>query len=65
MPELQTLMTGLAFGESPRWHEGRLWFSDWGAQEVIAVDLEGKSEVIVRVPVVSDSASTGCPMGAC
>jgi sugar lactone lactonase YvrE len=49
MPELQTLMTGLALGESPRWHDGRLWFSDWGAQEVVAVDLEGKSEVIVRV----------------
>src|SRR5919201_1916712 len=49
-PALQTLMTGLALGESPRWHEDRLWFSDWGAQEVVAVDLEGKSEVIVRVP---------------
>ena len=49
-PELQTLMTGLALGESPRWHDGRLWFSDWGAHEVIAVDLDGKSEVIVRVP---------------
>ena len=50
MPELQTLMTGIAFGESPRWHDDRLWFSDWGTQEVIAVDLEGNSEVIVRVP---------------
>jgi sugar lactone lactonase YvrE len=48
--ELQTLMTGIAFGESPRWHDDRLWFSDWGAQEIIAVDLEGESEVIVRVP---------------
>jgi sugar lactone lactonase YvrE len=48
--QLQILMTGIAFGESPRWHEGCLWFSDWGAQEVVAVDLEGKSEVIVRVP---------------
>jgi sugar lactone lactonase YvrE len=48
-PQLQTLMTGIAFGESPRWHEDRLWFSDWGAQEVVAVDLEGKSEVVVRV----------------
>ncbi len=48
-PGLQTLMTGIAFGESPRWHDDRLWFSDWGAQEVIAVDLEGKSEVIVHV----------------
>src|SRR5207244_895858 len=50
VPELQILMSGLAFGESPRWHEDRLWFSDWGAHEVIAVDLEGQSEVIVRVP---------------
>jgi sugar lactone lactonase YvrE len=49
MPELQTLMTGLAFGESPRWRDGRLWVSDWGAQEVIAVDLDGNSEVVVRV----------------
>lgn len=43
-------MAGIVFGESPRWHDGRLWFSDWGTQEVIAVDPEGKSEVIVRVP---------------
>jgi sugar lactone lactonase YvrE len=50
VPELQTLMTDVAFGESPRWHDDRLWFSDWGAQELIAVDLEGKSEVIVRMP---------------
>src|SRR5216684_6760989 len=49
-PGLQTLMTGIAFGESPRWHDDRLWFSDWGTQEVVAVDLEGKSEVMVRVP---------------
>ena len=35
-------------GESPRWHEDRLWLSDWGAQEIIAVDLHGKSEVVVR-----------------
>jgi sugar lactone lactonase YvrE len=50
VPELQTLMTGIAFGESPRWHDDRLWFSDWGTQEIIAVDLEGKSEVIVSMP---------------
>src|SRR5918997_4672990 len=43
-------MTGISFGESPRWHEGRLWFSDWGTQEVVAVDPEGNSEVVVRVP---------------
>jgi sugar lactone lactonase YvrE len=50
MPEPQTLLTGLAFGESPRWHDDRLWFSDMGANEVVAVDLDGKSEVIARVP---------------
>jgi sugar lactone lactonase YvrE len=50
VPELQILMTGIVFGESPRWHDDRLWFTDWGAQEVVVVDLEGESEVIVRVP---------------
>ncbi len=47
--ESQVLMSGIAFGESPRWHEGRLWFADWGAQEVVAVDLDGNSETVVRV----------------
>ena len=50
MAEPQTLVTGIAFGESPRWHDERLWFADWGTQELMAVDLEGKSEVVVRVP---------------
>jgi sugar lactone lactonase YvrE len=49
-PELKVLLTGLAMGESPRWHEDRLWFSDWGAQEIAAADLDGKSEVLVRTP---------------
>jgi len=48
--EVQTLLTGLGFGESPRWHEGRLWFANWGMQEVVTVDLDGNSEIIVRVP---------------
>ena len=48
MPEARVLRTGIVMGESPRWHDGRLWFSDWGAQEIIAVDLEGRSEVIAR-----------------
>src|SRR4249920_3784125 len=47
MAALQTLMTGLVFGEQPRWHEDRLWFSDWGVPQVMAVDLEGKDEVIL------------------
>jgi sugar lactone lactonase YvrE len=47
--ELHILKTDLAFPESPRWHDGRLWVSDWGAQEVLAVDPEGRGEVVARV----------------
>jgi sugar lactone lactonase YvrE len=44
----QVLMSGLVFGEQPRWHDDRLWFSDWGTREVIAVDLAGHSEVVLE-----------------
>ncbi len=47
---MHQLLGGISFGESPRWHEGRLWFCDWGAEELIAVDPEGHSELIARVP---------------
>ena len=50
MRELQTLIGGLTFPEQPRWHEDRLWFSDWGTQEVIAVDSVGNSEVVLHGP---------------
>ena len=52
LPELHTLLTGLAFGESPRWHDGRLWFSDMGAGEVVAADLDGNRDVIAHVPAM-------------
>ncbi len=45
---MKTLMTGILFGEQPRWHDDRLWFSDWGTQEIIAVDLEGNHDVILK-----------------
>ncbi len=49
MSELQLLLDGLAFGESPRWHEARLWLADWGAEELITVDHDGGSDVVFRV----------------
>jgi sugar lactone lactonase YvrE len=49
MNELRALLTGRGLVESPRWHGDRLYFSDWSAGEVLAVDLEGRSEVIARV----------------
>ena len=47
---LTPLLSGIAMGESPRWHRNRLWFSDWGAQEILAIDTQGRSEVVVRTP---------------
>jgi sugar lactone lactonase YvrE len=49
MNEVRTLLTGRGLVESPRWHDGRLYFSDWSAGEVIAVDLAGHSEVVAYV----------------
>ena len=50
MSEPNILLTDLMPGQSRRCHEDRPWFCDWGAQEVIAVDLDGDREVIVRLP---------------
>lgn len=44
--EPRVLLDGLAYVESPRWHDGRLWFSHWGRDEVLAVDLAGNSEIV-------------------
>ena len=49
MNEMRTLLTGRGLVESPRWHGDRLYFSDWYAGEVVAVDLAGHTEVIARV----------------
>ena len=64
MTEPHVLMTGLVIGECARWHEGRLWFSDWGAQEIIAVDPAGGSEVMLRaslLPVLHRLAARRSP----
>ena len=50
MTGLTVLLDGLYFPEGPRWHAGRLWFSDFYAHEVVAVDLQGRRETIVAVP---------------
>jgi sugar lactone lactonase YvrE len=46
----EVLLTGLKIAESARWHEGRLWLSNWGAQEVLAVGRDGQAEVMATVP---------------
>jgi sugar lactone lactonase YvrE len=52
---MRTLTTGLALGESPRWHEDRLWFVDMGTHRVGAVGPDGAYELVADVP--------GMPMG--
>jgi len=44
----RVLLDGLGIPESPRWRDGRLWFSHWGPNEIITVDLAGNSEVVGR-----------------
>ena len=46
MTEPRLLLDGLAYVESPRWHDGRLWLAHWGTDEILAVDLDGRSEVV-------------------
>lgn len=46
----QTLLSGLVVGESPRWHDGRLWFCNWGAQEIRTLERGGRSEVVAKGP---------------
>ena len=69
MSGLQVLLEGVAFGESPRWHNGRLWFSDWGAQEVVAVHdalesalLRGERPLAERLAeIAADARRLGDP----
>src|SRR3954469_11453540 len=48
--KLETLIDGLTFPEAPRWHDGKLWFSDFYSLRVLAVDLRGNARTVVEVP---------------
>jgi sugar lactone lactonase YvrE len=52
---MRILTTGLALGESPRWHDDRLWFIDMVTNDVSALGFDGEREVIANLP--------GMPMG--
>ena len=39
-----------AFAESPRWHDGRLWFSELRDGRVSTVDADGRAETVCEVP---------------
>ncbi|HEX3929107.1 MAG TPA: SMP-30/gluconolactonase/LRE family protein [Nocardioides sp.] len=45
---MDVLCSGYGLVESPRWHDGRLWFSDWTGGQVVAVDDAGATEVVLE-----------------
>lgn len=45
----EVAVRGIYFGEGPRWHEGRLWFSDFFGHCVYALGPDGSLEVIFRI----------------
>ena len=49
MTTTQVFATGIAMGESPRWHDGRLWVCDWLAGEVLAFTEDGERTVVHRI----------------
>jgi sugar lactone lactonase YvrE len=40
--ELSVLVDGFGFTEGPRWHDGELWFSDFGSRFVQSVTQDGR-----------------------
>jgi sugar lactone lactonase YvrE len=61
--ETRVLFDGFGMGESPRWHDGRLWFSNWSTDEIVAVDVDGNSEVMGRGGGGSGWATNWLPDG--
>jgi sugar lactone lactonase YvrE len=55
MTQAKVLATGLTFGEGPRWHRGRLWFSDLYDHTVKSLDAAGN----VRVELQLDDQPSG------
>ncbi len=49
MSETSVLLTGLRFPEGPRWHGGKLWFSDMHAGCVMALDADGRAETVLEL----------------
>lgn len=46
---------GLRFAESPRWHDGKLWFLDIHDRRIKTADREGQVETAVELPFVPNA----------
>ena len=49
-PAFTEIASGFSFLESPRWHDGRLWLSDFYTHRVLTVDAAGQVETVCTVP---------------
>jgi sugar lactone lactonase YvrE len=49
MSETRVLLDGLRFPEGPRWHDGKLWFSDMHAGRVMTLDPSGRAETVLTL----------------
>jgi sugar lactone lactonase YvrE len=54
-PGLELVLDGIGFGEGPRWHDGRLWFSDFLRKQVSSVGNDGTRHVELEI----DDAPSG------
>jgi len=62
MTEPTVLVTGRGLVESPRWHDGQLWFADWTAGEILQLGAQGGAEVAAKAaapPLSFDFAADG------
>ena len=55
MSKTSVLTQGLYFGEGPRWHNGRLWFSDFYSHAVMSVGIDG----VLRTELEMDDQPSG------
>jgi len=62
--ELELLVDGLDFGEGPRWHDGRLWYSDFYQHRVYAVSPGGARETILDLGSEQPSGLGWMPDGS-
>jgi sugar lactone lactonase YvrE len=61
--EAKVVLDGLGIGECPRWHNDRLWFCNWGPNQIVAVDVDGNSEVMLEDAAVAPHSIDWLPDG--
>ena len=61
---MDVLSDGHGLVESPRWHDGRLWFADWLAGEIIRIDGDRAAAVARHrsLPLCFDFLPDGRPL---